>query len=372
MSSSPNIPDREFEAYLRLLSRFLRLSDRQRDEIRRELRAHLDDAVEAELQSGVTRDEAILRVLNDFGDAAELAARFSSIGRKKRWIMQWSAAAACVGFTTVILSLSFPDGPHGATATEQPQAREQRNAARPAASDAAIDSALQTVIPEISLDSMQLLEFFDYLRDLTKINIHVQWDALAETGVEPQKNISMTLRDVTVERLLRLVCSEMPEAKVDFEIDDGILIVSTRERLSRHLVVAVYDVRDLIGMPPIAHASTGGAATPAPDGPPPRPQARSFVSGGAPDVSNPAAVPQVSCGAAASVEPASNEMLLIATIENVIDPESWQDNGGIATCRMFDGALIVRHSPARQREITKFLADLRSARRATGAAGATR
>jgi hypothetical protein len=38
--------DADFESYLDLLSRFLRLSRRQREDIRRELRAHLEDAIE--------------------------------------------------------------------------------------------------------------------------------------------------------------------------------------------------------------------------------------------------------------------------------------------------------------------------------------
>ena len=81
------LSDPDYDAYLSLLTRFLRLSPSQRDEIRRELRAHMEEAIEAQLECGVPRDEAVRRALEDFGDAAELAARFSSIGSRRRWII---------------------------------------------------------------------------------------------------------------------------------------------------------------------------------------------------------------------------------------------------------------------------------------------
>ena len=82
--------DREFEHYLALLTRLLRLGGKQREKIAGELRAHLEDRLEELLARGVSREEAVRRALEEFGDAAGLAAEFVSLSRnrRRRWLMR--------------------------------------------------------------------------------------------------------------------------------------------------------------------------------------------------------------------------------------------------------------------------------------------
>lgn len=80
--------EREFETYLTLLCRLLRLDAAQREVIARELRDHLEERL-AELKArGVDREEAVRSALDEFGDAAGLAAEFSLIARnvRRRWL----------------------------------------------------------------------------------------------------------------------------------------------------------------------------------------------------------------------------------------------------------------------------------------------
>ena len=65
--------EQEFESYLRLLGRLLRLSDEQREAIRHELEDHMAERLAELLERGYTRDEAVATALDEFGDAAALA-----------------------------------------------------------------------------------------------------------------------------------------------------------------------------------------------------------------------------------------------------------------------------------------------------------
>src|SRR6187549_1044475 len=82
--------EREFENYLALLTRLLRLGGKQRAAIASELRTHLEDRMADLLEQGVPREEAIRQALEEFGDAAGLAADFVSLSqnRRRRWLMR--------------------------------------------------------------------------------------------------------------------------------------------------------------------------------------------------------------------------------------------------------------------------------------------
>ena len=69
----------EFENYLALVSKLLRLDRRQRDMIGNEMRDHMETRVEEMVESGVDRTEAVRCALEEFGDAAGLANQFQCI-----------------------------------------------------------------------------------------------------------------------------------------------------------------------------------------------------------------------------------------------------------------------------------------------------
>ena len=61
------MPEQDFELYLSLLSRFLRLQPAQRDEVADELRDHLDQRLEELAARGLSREQAIHKALEEFG-----------------------------------------------------------------------------------------------------------------------------------------------------------------------------------------------------------------------------------------------------------------------------------------------------------------
>lgn len=81
---SATMSEQEFDLYLKLLARCLRLSPGQREQIADELRDHLQERLEELARAGMPHEKAVLQAIEEFGDAAVLAAHFTSIARRKR------------------------------------------------------------------------------------------------------------------------------------------------------------------------------------------------------------------------------------------------------------------------------------------------
>src|SRR5687767_14364688 len=101
--------DRDFENYLALLSGMLRLRRSQRASISGELRDHLIEHVAHLEASGSTHEEAVRRALEEFGDAAALAANFSALVgmRRRRLIMRCTIGTTVVMTGLVVAMLAF-------------------------------------------------------------------------------------------------------------------------------------------------------------------------------------------------------------------------------------------------------------------------
>jgi hypothetical protein len=104
--------DHEFENYLTLIGRLLRLSSAQREVIGEELRDHIESRLSELTSRGLTHAEAVRIALDEFGDAAGLAAHFSSIAqtRKRRMIMRCTVASVTALAAALVLAFSlWPD-----------------------------------------------------------------------------------------------------------------------------------------------------------------------------------------------------------------------------------------------------------------------
>ena len=101
--------EQEFESYVRLLGRFLRLTEAQREAIGRELRGHMEDRLEELLGRGFTRDEAITAILDEFGDTAALASEFGKIGRRRKWVMRTTTGTIAAAVCILVVSFLMPE-----------------------------------------------------------------------------------------------------------------------------------------------------------------------------------------------------------------------------------------------------------------------
>lgn len=364
-------PDPEFEAYLNLLGRFLRLSGRQRREIRRELETHVEDAVEDYVARGFSRHEAIVRVLDDFGDAAELAARFRSVGRTRRWIMRGTATAAGVGI--VLLGSAFFSNPvapvHAGLQTDPSLGAAAPVSAAGLTVGRGIESAehedqriegravLGRRIDELNITDMPLCDLLNLLAEQQNLNMVVKWSQLSEAGVERDQPITLRLKNVRLEQVLSVILEDAGHAAgaVGYEHRDGILLVTTREELFKRHVMSVYDVRDLLtaGLDWRALKLRTATAQPArmPDPAAPASFAAPVASGTLP--------PAATATAAEAFECAWPELELVSTITEAVMPDVWVCNGGNAAVRVYNGILIVRAPHAVHEDVARLLEMLR-------------
>src|SRR5262249_20223714 len=94
------------------ISRFLRLSSPQREAIGAELRDHFESRLAELVSQGRSHEEAVRMALEEFGDAAGLAAQFSYItqSRRRRLIMRCTVASVAALAAAVFVAMAmWPD-----------------------------------------------------------------------------------------------------------------------------------------------------------------------------------------------------------------------------------------------------------------------
>ena len=115
-------------------------------------------------------------------------------------------------------------------------------------SDAQIVEALDTrarqsltrTIPNFKAEALGLADVIDFLRDVTAVNLFVNWRALEAAGVGRNAPITLTLGQSTVAEVLDKVlpqaaASSAKGAKLGYGVDQGIVVVSTEDDVNRRI-----------------------------------------------------------------------------------------------------------------------------------------
>lgn len=194
------------------------------------------------------------------------------------------------------------------------------------------EAALNRRIPEVAFDATPLGDALDTLRDTAGINLRVDWKALENAGVDRAAPVTFRLRNVTVRKALDMLLREAGAGtKLAYEIDDGLVEVTTQEVADARLVTMTYDVRDLLFRPLDAGA-------------PPQlefqlePVERGGGGGGGGNLFPGAGGQGQGAG---DVPPAQRGQELVELITSSIRPDIWNVNGGPASVRFFNGLLII-------------------------------
>jgi hypothetical protein len=322
--------DREFDNYLALLSRLLRLGDKQRDAIAGELRAHLEERLDDLVARGVPRDEAVRQALEEFGDAASLAAEFVSLSgnRRKRWIMRLTtvsvAAAVLIAAGIVTFWPGNNAGPGRAQVAAQnpagPGPATNIEAAPLAAPRRALDDKLNQPIDSEFVNT-PLKDALQFLQDKAGIQFVVKAKKLEEAGVTVDMPVTMSLKNVKLRTLLELILEQL---ELTYVTKDDLILITTPEEAESpdNMVVRVYDCRELLALP-----RPPGSIRP------------KTADGG-----RPAAPAEGSVGlegkGAKQLETSDAENL-IDVIETAVAPESWVNVGGPGAIAEYKGLLSV-------------------------------
>jgi hypothetical protein len=205
------------------------------------------------------------------------------------------------------------------------------------------EAQLERPVGELRIGGANFEQVLDILRQRTGAKIAVEREAIA-TGAASRADVlvrplELRLRDMTLGQALGRLCAAAdPERLTYVEAGDGI-VVTTRGGLDRYTCVRVYDIRDMLP----------------PAGTPRRPR-RSYGNGLFGNQ-------QQQLQASSSLPLSRDEYVyeVIEAITDMIATDEWADNGGVVgSIREVGGRLIIRQTPANQREIGRLLDGLRN------------
>lgn len=194
-----------------------------------------------------------------------------------------------------------------------------------------------------------------FIGSTTGIDIDVDWESLADIGVDPDTPVTLKLKSVQIDVLLDRVLAKVsdPTLPAGWAIQDGILTVASDEVLRLNTVLETYDIRDLIFVVPdfdnapefdlqsaIQQGGQGGGGG----------GGQSPFSGGNQD-------PQ---------DVTSREDRVTAIIELIqsnVDPDGWTALGGdTSSVTELNGNFIITTTPKNHRAIIGLLNKLRQQR----------
>jgi hypothetical protein len=325
---------------------------------------------------GRSHEDAVRLALEEFGDAAGLAAQFSYItqSRRRRLIMRCTVASVAALAAAVLVAMAMWPDQHGGPAINRAVAEVSDK--KPAASEnpfggplaakpeeakktdltaraipldlseadrsARVDSILRKAIEKVDFSETPLSDVLSYLQDKYRIQIYVKRRQLRDAGIDPTTTpVTLALGDVQLRTVFDFIFDEIANGQLGYTVHDGVLVISTKSDLQTE--VRVYNCRDLL-------LSQRQKAPQSPD------------HGG--------------------FEP-SAAARLIGVIQTTIAPESWQGyvsapgaggvpaapsgapeiplgggTTGAGTIADFDGLLVVKNTPVVQEQVSSLLEKL--------------
>jgi hypothetical protein len=396
--------ERDFEAFLTLLKRLLRTGKRQRDAIVGELRDHLLQRLDALTAQGLSRDEAMTRALEEFGDAAVLAAHFTAISRNRnrRILMRTTLGTLVSAVVVIACAVAFwpqggsaPLAPNSVVAQDPPAAAEN-NAPAAAAEpdeDALNDQTTNKLKKRIDAE-FQELPIEDALKSIaasTQVQFYTDRRALEDVGINADTPVSITLNSVPCDMLLDLILGQLDLA---YTMRSGIVIVTTPEEAEAQMIVRVYAVSDLAARaaaPLDKNQQALGALSRLAEG-----GAQGGFGGGSGVVRVPllesllqlwarrvALKQEGKAEEAAQVEAEFYQMTseifarqsfsdadeLIELIVQTVSPDTWNDVGGLGSIMSYRDKLVVTQTAAVHRQVDDLLRQLRQKGDAAAAPG---
>ncbi|HEY2585487.1 MAG TPA: M56 family metallopeptidase [Tepidisphaeraceae bacterium] len=227
----------------------------------------------------------------------------------------------------------------------KPQAPEQ-NVPLEQAVPPELQRKLDRILPELSFDTVLLDDIVDFLRDVSGAKIVVNWKALKAAGINQSTMVTVRLKNVRFSKALSIIldaASGGHKPRLGYRVEDGVIVISSIDDLSKNVEVRVYDVRDLVvDIPSFEDAPQLG-----------KPQIRG------------ATVPATTQPATREGRNAHDEAVkqLVQTIESTVAPDTWKDRGGsVAALRELEGQLIVTQAPENHAQIVRLLDQLRESR----------
>lgn len=198
-----------------------------------------------------------------------------------------------------------------------------------------------------NLEGVKFAAALDVWRNAAGVNVYVNWAALEVTGIEPDVPASIALggqmrqvpAGVCLSLLLRDTDASSASEGVDWCVERGVVMVSTRRDLKKNTITRVYDIRDfLLDVPPAEMRSSATADPPAQ-----KPSLERLFPG--------------------ATREERIEQIRTLIQDAVGDQADWAAYGGeVSEFRVFTSQMVIKSTWRNHRQIDRLLADLRSRR----------
>lgn len=196
--------------------------------------------------------------------------------------------------------------------------REAPVESRPAAAIAADEAAQKALIAPMAdhqFTGVRLSDAIKELRQKAGVPLFVNWKSMAMIHISPDFQVTVSLHGKTLKSALETVFTVVGTGRVGdwgISVEDGVIVVASKDDSSKNVSVRVYDVRDMIGRP-------------------------------------------------AADERERRVDALVALIQDQIEPVSWKQRGGqVGAIRELSGQLIITQTPENQQNLIKLLEDVRA------------
>jgi len=208
-----------------------------------------------------------------------------------------------------------------------------------------------------------LEQVIEFMREVTGSSIHVKWAALEAVGVNRDTPVNVRLHEVAAAKALQVILEDVGGVnRLEYVVEDGVIVISTHDDLSRRMVTRVYDVRDLLAGRPagrVDRAVLGELVRNAVHRPLQLPQAKPSEEKSLESLAD------AYRGRIDALAVAIHQALRNRQAEELIDvirtvaPDSWQEAGGPASIRHIAGQLVISQTQRAHEQITRLLMVLR-------------
>jgi Flp pilus assembly secretin CpaC len=235
--------------------------------------------------------------------------------------------------------------------------------------DQATQALLDKVMPEANFEGTTFTEAIDFFRDATGANIFVNTRALDAAGVDRATPISLKFHNVKFSKALDTILAMVGgQTKLAYDIDEGVITISTADQLNQNVVQEVYDIRDLLVSVPnfqlsdvtnLASSISGGGGGTSVGG---------SGGGGGGSLGSSSSGSAFGGSGGSTQNMTSNQMLMDQVVKLITDnvsSDTWKTNGGTVGSiseLVGSGQIVVTQTPENERKVLDLLDKIREKR----------
>jgi type II secretory pathway component GspD/PulD (secretin) len=101
---------------------------------------------------------------------------------------------------------------------------------------------------QINFDANRLTDVLTFVATIGEIEMDVDWRSLEEIGIDRETEVTLSMRSATPRLILDRIVERVSDigSEADWGVQDGIVVVASRDRLRKRRVLDIYDIGDLV------------------------------------------------------------------------------------------------------------------------------